>query len=94
MRLPEALRRNLRGKWLKHRQVWLAGDGDWPLSLPIGGDGLKADAVADRWDAFDAWLKAWKQLRAQRSFGRVGDSISSPIWKTASSNDCCGSSSG
>lgn len=71
MKSPEGLRKSLRGKWLKHRHAWLAGEGKWPLPLSIGGDGLKADAVLEHWDAFDAWLGAWKRHKAQSSFGRV-----------------------
>jgi len=70
MKSPEALRKRLHARWLAHRYDWVAGGGEWPLSLSIGGDGLKADTVAGHWNAFDAWLRAWKQP-AQHSSGRV-----------------------
>lgn len=70
MKSPESLRKALRARWLRHRHAWLAGGGEWPLSLPIGGDALKADAVLRHWDAFDAWLKAWRGV-AHHSFGRI-----------------------
>lgn len=71
MKSPESLRKQLRGRWLKQRHSWLAGGGTWPLPLPIGGAGLKADAVLEHWDTFDAWLDAWKRQKAQPSCGRV-----------------------
>lgn len=71
MKSPDSLRKQLRGKWSKHRHAWLADSGTWPLPLSIGGESLKVDSVVEHWSAFDAWLGAWKRHKAQGSFGHI-----------------------
>lgn len=68
MKMPDKLRKQLRVKWNRYRHNWLAGEGKWPLHLPVGR--LKYDQVIEQWDVFDAWLKEWRTVK-DTTFGRI-----------------------
>lgn len=58
MQSPERLRGRLRAAWSRQRQHWLAGGGEWPLSLSTQPP-TESQASAS-WAAFDAWLAQWR----------------------------------
>ena len=58
---PDAVRETLRRHYARHKRHWLAGDGQWPLSIGLGRLG-EADA-ARHVDVVRAWIGAWQAWR-------------------------------
>lgn len=60
MRTPDALLRRLRSAWARRRFDWLAGQGSWPLCLPIA---VPTEAQAQvQWAVFGDWLRQWQNV--------------------------------
>lgn len=77
MRSPDALFTRLRTAWRRNRSAWLAGDGQWPLCLPLGLPSEKQAAA--NWPLFDAWMRDWSHVpagqvqRELRRWSRLGE---------------------
>ncbi|GAB1407833.1 DUF3322 and DUF2220 domain-containing protein [Thermomonas brevis] len=77
LRRPDDLLKRLRTAWSRNRSAWLAGQGQWPLRLPLG---LPTEQQAEaNWPLFDAWLREWASVqgghvqRASRRWSRLGE---------------------
>ena len=65
MLLPDAVRATLAKRYRSRRGDWLAGEGQWPMALPLGCPSepeaqRQADAVRAWVEAWRAWLEAWQ----------------------------------
>jgi hypothetical protein len=59
MLLPDAVRDTLARRYRTRRGAWLAGEGQWPLAIPLG---LPSEPEVQRQpDAVRAWAAAWRQ---------------------------------
>lgn len=59
MLLPDAVRDTLARRYRGRRGAWLAGEGQWPLAIPLGPP---SEQEAQRQpDAVRAWAAAWRQ---------------------------------
>ena len=55
---PDALRERLRKRFDRQRSAWLTGEGNWPLSLPLGVP-TEAEAEAQTGRTIH-WIDAWR----------------------------------
>ena len=55
--LPEAVREAIARRYQRGRHGWLAGEGEWPMDLPLGSpDEREAQRQPE---AVRAWIAAW-----------------------------------
>lgn len=58
LRGPDEIRRMLETRYTRQRAAWYSGEGDWPLTLPLGAP---SEAEAARaFEAVRAWTAAWR----------------------------------
>ena len=58
MLLPDAVRALLTRRYRGRRSVWLAGEGTWPLAIPLGSP--NEQAAQRQPHAVRAWAEAWR----------------------------------
>lgn len=85
MRSPEQALDLLRTQWRRRISIWLAGEGEWPLRMPLAPPGEK-QASAD-WAGFRAWRERWRTfsstdevLWAERRWPLLGQQAVPTVW--------------
>ena len=74
---PNAIRERLHTRFESQRNAWLKGEGNWPLSLPLGvpseNEAREQMGLTTRWvDAWHDWTGPGKVQWVERHWARLG----------------------
>jgi hypothetical protein len=61
LQFPEMVRDTLRRRYNRHKAHWLAGGGDWPMTITLGAP--SESTAARHTDHVRAWIEAWQAWR-------------------------------